>query len=120
MRASFLLSLLLLLGAGACGGAIDDASDSPTPASGKNAPTSTTPDEGCARACERMTKTCAAWTDDDGACVRSCRSDFGGDGAAAQRYAACLDALPCSEIERGMTMNYGPIGECHTRARRGF
>ncbi len=116
MRASF---TMLLLALAACGGRIDTSSEAPPTASGTNNPSSATGADGCVRACERMTTSCDAMDDENGACVRSCRSDLGGDPEAERRYAACLEALSCEDIRRGMSMDYGPIGECWTRARRG-
>lgn len=118
MRASFVI-FGAALGVIGCGGRIDEPSDTPTPASGTNAPASTPSGDGCTRACERMAKTCDALDDVNGSCTRSCRSDFGSDPEAAARYAACLESLSCADIQRGMSMDYGPIGECFTRARRG-
>ncbi len=119
MRPSFFACAFLCVAATACGGRIDEAADSPAPAPGTNGPASTSGGDGCTRACDRMTKACAAVKDASGACLRSCRSDLGDDPDAARRYAACIESLSCAEIERGATMDYGPLGECLTRARRG-
>jgi hypothetical protein len=96
-----------------CGGAVDDGAPSPAPA--KNAPNALpNGGDGCARACDRMTKTCAAYTDPR--CAESCASNF--DSAEqASTFAACIDELSCEEIVRGASMDYGPIGECWSRAR---
>lgn len=62
-----------------------------------------------------MTKTCAAY--DDPQCVASCSSNFDAPEEGA-RFASCIDELSCDEIRRGAFMDYGPIGECWTKARR--
>jgi hypothetical protein len=115
MRTSWLLLSCALV---ACGGRIDDSGEAPVAAPASNAPASTTSGDGCTRACDRMTSTCSAIAD-DGECLRACRSGLGDDPDAARRYAACLEELSCADIQRGVTMDYGPIGQCFTRARRG-
>jgi hypothetical protein len=115
MRYLFLGATLLVAG---CGGAVDDGapSPSPSPSSTTNAPNSMASGDGCARACDRMTGTCAAY--EDPTCVDSCSASFNTP-AKASAFAACIDELSCDDIRRGATMDYGPIGECWTRARRG-
>jgi hypothetical protein len=101
------LSILLV----ACGGAVEDGAPSPAPAT--NAPNSLSQGDGCTRACDRMTNTCSAYQDPR--CVESCDSNFTNDEQAAT-FAACIDALSCEDIRRGAMMDYGPIGECWSRA----
>lgn len=106
----------LALAAPACGGAVEDgASSSPSPvaAPGTNAPSSVTITGGCARSCHRMTETCAAY--EDPRCEQNCASSFDTDAQAAT-FAACIDELSCEDIRRGIMMDYGPIGECWSRA----
>jgi hypothetical protein len=112
MRMLFLFPFLM-----ACGGAVEDGGSSPSPTTttATNAPTSTNTGDGCARACERMTITCAAL--DDPRCDDTCGSMFNSSEEKAA-YASCIDALSCDDIKRGVSMNYGPLGECATRAQR--
>jgi hypothetical protein len=105
------LSLLCAVLAG-CGGAVEDSAPSPAPAT--NAPNSVAAGDGCTRACDRMTSTCRAY--EDARCAESCASSFDTDEQAAT-FAACIDALSCEDIVRGVSMDYGPIGECWSRAR---
>jgi hypothetical protein len=112
-RTGLLLAFVTLA---ACGGSVEDSGATKPSNGSSNAPASTNTGDGCARACDRL-KTCGGL--DDPRCAVSCSRDFGGQVDAARRYAACLDALTCAEIQRGMTMDYGPIGECQTKARRG-
>ena len=108
MRYLFLCALLA-----GCGGAVDDNAPSPAPAATNNAPNSVSSPDGCARSCERMTKTCAAY--EDPRCEESCAKSFD-TAEQASTFAACIDALSCDDIRRGITMTYGPIGECWSRA----
>lgn len=96
-----------------CGGAVEDGAPSPAPGSATNAPNSVAAGDGCTRACDRMTTTCRAY--EDPRCVESCASNFV-DEAQAATFAACIDALSCEDIRRGAAMDYGPIGECWSRA----
>src|SRR5690348_11439738 len=110
MRYLFLGAAMLV----GCGGAVDDGAPSPSP--GTNAPSSNSvPNrDGCGEACRRMTVECAAYEDPN--CAQSCASNFTSP-AQQTTFAECIDALSCEEIQRGATMNYGPIGECWSRAR---
>jgi hypothetical protein len=113
MQPLFLGGAVFLAALTACGGSVDASSPAPAPAT--NAPTNSTANgDGCARACDRMTKTCSALQDPR--CVESCSSDFS-SAEQKDRYAACIDALSCEDIQRGVSMNAGPIGECFTLAR---
>jgi hypothetical protein len=60
-----------------------------------------------------MTRTCAAY--EDPGCAESCASTLHGDEQEAI-FAACIDALSCEDLRRGAMMDFGPIGECWSRA----
>jgi len=61
-----------------------------------------------------MTVACAAY--EDPTCEKSCAANFTSPNQQTA-FAECIDALSCEEIQRGVTMNYGPIGECWSKAR---
>lgn len=103
-RAAVFFSLFLA----ACGGKVEEEAVA----------TSTDRADGCARACVRMSSTCGAFDASGGDCERSCRAELD-DPASAGRYADCIDALSCADIQRGVSMDYGPIGACWSQARRG-
>lgn len=96
----------------ACGGRIEDSPAPPattTRDSAANVPSAT---PACEAACTRI-RTCTGFEDLD--CATDCARRFTPRGAAA--YASCIDALTCETIERGLFMDYGPLGECHQKAR---
>ncbi len=95
----------------ACGGRIEDPPAPPatTRASAGNV-SSAMP--ACEDACTRI-RTCTGFEDLD--CATDCARRLTPRGAAA--YAACIDELTCETIERGLFMDYGPLGECHREAR---
>ncbi len=98
----------------ACGGRVEET---PTATiTGENLPSSTQ-SVGCESACERFLE-CDTKLDDRASCLRECRSEFP-DSAAAARWGTCIKALSCQRIEDGQFMNYGPLGECATRAKSG-
>jgi hypothetical protein len=109
MRNLFLCGLAVVLAS--CGGAVEDGAPSPAPAT--NTPNSFSDADGCSRACDRMTKTCAAYRDPQ--CTSSCAANLHSP-EQEDAFASCIDALSCDDIRRGVTMNYGPIGECWSRA----
>ncbi len=116
--ASVLASGLVMTGAAAgCGGRIEgedgSGSASATPAAGSNAPASQLGSEGCARACDRI-EACAPGRQQRGPCITSCDEGFRSEQSRA--YARCLNELSCAEIDRGLFMDFGPIGECYVRA----
>jgi hypothetical protein len=113
---SIVLVVLVIAGAAACGGKVDEPAGSSAPAAGANAPQSTTSGDGCERACDRMAE-CTSTAGERSSCVSSCGRDLG-DATAALAFATCLEALSCADIERGLSMDYGPIGECFARAHR--
>ena len=100
--------------AAACGGKVDEPSPSPTPgANVTNAPATGT---GCEGACIRL-HDCTNPPDDRDACVRSCQSELS-DPTAARIYGTCIEALSCATIQENQFMDWGPIGECYSTARR--
>lgn len=107
---------LLLLALASCGGRVDDPAPTSTsaPTPGSNSPSSAPAATGCATACDRF-RACTSSFEQRDECVRSCGRDFP-DPARARTYASCIAALSCDEIERGLSMNYGPIGECYSKA----
>ena len=115
-RTTSVVWVLLVFVAPACGGKIDEPAGMSAPATGTNTPQNAPPGDGCERSCERMA-TCTSTTEDRSSCVSACRRDLT-DAAAARSFADCLDALSCAELERGLSMDYGPIGECSTKAHR--
>jgi len=40
------------------------------------------------------------------------------EASEARSYGTCIEALSCDQIERGVSMNWGPIGECWSKALR--
>lgn len=114
-------AVLAALVAAACGGQVEPdpgSSNRPSQAApGANAPSSTTRKEPCGRVCDRMITQCAAWPSaTPESCTADCTSEHAGEPQVALRYAACIEGLSCEEIRRGMTMDYGPLGECWARA----
>jgi hypothetical protein len=99
--------------AAACGGQVDDSA--PASKTGSNGPSNAPVATGCAGACDRF-RECVSSFDDRGDCVKDCGRDLP-DPARAAGFATCLQALSCESIQRGMTMSYGPIGECYAKAR---
>jgi hypothetical protein len=98
----------------ACGGKVED---SPTATiTGENLPSSTQA-TGCEGACERFVE-CNTSVGDRARCVRDCNGEFP-DPASAARWGSCIKALSCQRIEDGQFMNYGPLGECASRAKSG-
>ena len=51
-------------------------------------------------------------------CLDDCSTELP-DPATAKRWGSCVEALSCQRIRDGQYMNYGPLGECATRARTG-
>jgi hypothetical protein len=33
-------------------------------------------------------------------------------------YAKCIQSIPCGEIERDLSLDFGPIGMCYQKASR--
>jgi len=95
----------------ACGGKLEDPPTATT--TGENLPPAA-PATGCAGACDRFLE-CAA-LDDRASCMRDCSLQFP-DKASAASWGSCISALSCPRIEEGMRMNYGPLGECMSRAK---
>jgi hypothetical protein len=112
MRCLISALVVFVASAAGCGGQIDDPA--PTATTGSNSPTNTPAATGCARSCDRV-RACATPYDDRDACITSCGHDFP-DPARARTYASCIEALSCDEIERGLSMNYGPLGACYAKA----
>ena len=116
MRCVLSAFLFVAAGSAACGGRVDEPAPSTTLPGGEasntvsNAPTAT----GCAGACDRF-RVCTTSFEGLEACVRSCLRELP-DPARAATYARCIQALSCDELERGLSMNYGPIGACYTKA----
>lgn len=109
--------VVVAVSAAACGGRVDDPAPSSGTAPGTNSPTndrSAPAASGCAGACDHM-RACAPSIEDRSACLRSCEHEFS-DPARAQVYGACIQALPCREIERDLSMDFGPIGQCYAKA----
>lgn len=100
--------------AAACGGKVDDSRSPSTP--GADATSNAPLAFGCAGSCDRFRECTSAFEDRD-ACVLSCQQEFP-DSARARVYASCIQATSCEDLERGLSMNYGPIGECSFRAHR--
>ncbi len=100
-------AVLVVLGfvLASCGGKVEESI--PAQATATNAPPPS-----CASACERI-RACTAR--DDAECERSCGGDLDARGGAA--YAECVDALSCQTIERGLYMDWGPLGECYAKGR---
>jgi hypothetical protein len=104
--------LFFVVSAAACGGRVDDPA--PPSTTGSNRPSSAPTATGCAGACDRV-RACTTPYEDRDTCIGSCGRDFP-DPTRALAYASCIEALPCEEIERGLGMNFGPIGECYAKA----
>ena len=104
--------LFFAASAAACGGRVEDPV--PTSTTGSNSPSSAPAATGCEGACDRF-RDCTTAFDDREACVSSCGREFP-DPTRALAYARCIQALPCDQIERGLSMNYGPIGACYAEA----
>ncbi|MBK8691777.1 MAG: hypothetical protein IPN17_05590 [Deltaproteobacteria bacterium] len=68
----------------------------------------------CERACHRI-EACLGRPDRD--CRSACVEGMGVWQHAAS-YASCSERLTCVQIQRSMSMNSGPLGECFTRAAR--
>ena len=100
----------------ACGGRVDDPAPSSTPGSNtpSNAPTTT----GCAGACDRFHECTPTASDDRDKCISLCAREFSADPAQARTYGSCIQGVSCAELERGLSMDYGPIGECYTQAHK--
>ncbi|HSO40432.1 MAG TPA: hypothetical protein VLT33_48230 [Labilithrix sp.] len=112
MRWIFATGLALVaLACGGCGGKLEDE---PTATiTGENLPKATAA-TGCAGACDRF-RACDA-LHDPASCLRDCAEQFPDPGSAA-RWGSCITALSCPRIVEGMSMNYGPLGECMSRAK---
>lgn len=98
-----------------CGGRVDD----PTPSSLAGSSRSTNVSAagvGCAAACDRF-RECTAAREDRDACIAACVKELP-EASEARSYGTCIEALSCDQIERGVSMNWGPIGECWSKARR--
>jgi len=110
-RSSFVLPAFL---AAACGGRVDDRVPTSTPDASipSDAPTLS----GCEEACDRF-HACAPSFEDRERCISSCTTDLP-DPGRQRAYASCIQSLRCEEIQRGLSMNYGPIGECHSKASK--
>jgi hypothetical protein len=117
MRSLTLASFGLVVAVAACGGRVDeDPSPTGTTPGSTNTPSNAPAATGCAGACDRF-RECTSAFEDRTECVRDCGREFP-DPARARVYASCIQALSCEWIERGLSMDYGPIGECYTKAGR--
>ena len=112
--------LVFVLLACSCGA---DSASSPPPATPKPAPVPVATVDECRRGCEYQASCLpAGYADHDPtACLADCRAhlasrDPNGPGARPKRWADCLTALPCAEVERSMSMNMGPAGYCYSQA----
>ena len=113
MRLASLSLAIVVVASGACGGKTEE--QGLAPGSGMNTPTNAEASGvGCDRACDRMYATCTESPRGRETCASSCASDF--DERAARIYGACVGALSCESIERGLSMDFGPIGECWAKA----
>lgn len=97
---------------GACGGKVEPGpSGSPSsPATDAASPRGA----GCEAVCETF-RTCGHSTEEPALCVSSCKRDMP-DAERARVYAECVQAIPCGELPRALTMDYGPIGVCYSKA----
>ena len=113
-RLIFASPLLVVLAA--CGGRVDEPAPTGTsaPTPGTNSASNARAVTGCAAACDRF-RACTSSVEPRDECLRSCGSEFP-DPLRARTYASCIEALSCDEIERGLSMNYGPIGACYSKA----
>jgi len=114
----FAIALVIsgIAGSAACGGKVDDPAAGAATAPGTNAPQSTSSGDGCERSCDRLAE-CTTAAQERTSCVSACGRELT-DESAARAFATCLEALSCADLERGLSMNYGPIGECYTLAHR--
>lgn len=106
----FAFSFAAALALFACGGKVDES----VPRSNSTNAQANVPLDGdaCTQACARIA-TCTNTATHKG-CIASCRSEF--DESGTEIYRACIAALSCDDIQRGLTMDYGPLGECMSRA----
>jgi hypothetical protein len=111
MRFSWLSMLLVVAGLVACGGKTESGSPSSEP--GTNSPTNVSQDP-CGHACDRIS-TCIGDKPRNESCVSVCA---GFDDSGRSAYDLCIGALSCKEIQDGLSMNYGPLGECWSRGKR--
>jgi hypothetical protein len=102
---SLVFTLLVLA---ACGGKLEDE-----PTGSSNAQTVPTD---CAGACDRF-RACAERPFDAAACTRDCQHSLPAPSRAAA-FASCVGQLSCDAIDRGLAMDYGPIGACYSHAAR--
>jgi len=105
---------VLVAGSAACGGRVDDPAPSSTLPGGEASVSNAKAATGCAGACDRF-RTCTTSFEGQEACLRSCGREFP-DPVRAGTYASCIQALSCDELERGLSMSYGPIGACYAKA----
>lgn len=110
LAGALLFSSLVL----ACGGRVEDP---PQTHAGRNAPANaTTKLDACRAACGALAA-CVPSPRFEADCVRhSCEESFS-TVAQVNAFMECVLALPCSEIERSLAMDYGPIGECTAEAQ---
>jgi hypothetical protein len=94
----------------ACGGRVASETSEPVEQTGTNMPAPLR--ASCTRACTRI-QTCTG--QEDLWCTDDCARQY--DGRGATTYAACIDGLSCQTIERGLFMDFGPLGECHAKAQ---
>jgi len=109
-------ALAFVIGLAACGGKVEEQGQPSTSAPASNTPRNVVADDGCHRACARIASCThdAQGTSDVERCASSCAGDFGEPGADI--YASCIESLTCEDIQRGLTMDYGPIGACGAKA----
>ena len=114
------LRMLAMFALAACA---PDAVTSPPPASPKPTTVPVASADHCRRACEYQASCLpAGYPDHDpAACLDDCRAHLASrdpkdPGARPKQWADCLTALPCSAIEKSMTMNMGPAGHCYSQA----
>jgi hypothetical protein len=86
-----------------CGGRVDDGGSTSTPR------------VGCDGACDHF-GACTTPFPGQAACVKTCASEYP-DAAQAATYGACIQAVSCEDLQRGLYADYGPIGACHEKAR---
>ena len=48
-------------------------------------------------------------------CVRDCNASLAPTSQA--KYASCMTALPCEDVEASLTMDEGPAGYCYSSSR---
>ncbi|MBX3187859.1 MAG: hypothetical protein KF819_12625 [Labilithrix sp.] len=111
MRAP-LIAFLGLSCVAACGGRVDEPG--PPAATSTNGPSNAAMTTGCAGACAWLGACATSYEARD--CIAWCARDFP-EPERAQTYAACVARIPCDEIDRALSMDYGPLGACYAEAK---